>query len=74
MESESVRACLEDIGCSPDQICQITACVEADQLAEARQRMRRLRCGLMDAMHESQRRLDQLDWLIRTTESRMNKK
>jgi hypothetical protein len=42
--------------------------VEAGRLTEAKQRLRCLRCELMEELHVCQRRVDQLDWLIRETE------
>ena len=42
--------------------------MEAGKLTEAKQRLRRLRCDLMEELHVCQRRVDQLDWLIRETE------
>ena len=68
MNTESARQCLSDIGCSPDRISQVAELVEAGQLAEAKQRLRRLRCDLMEELHLCQRRVDRLDWLIRETE------
>ena len=56
MNAESTRQCLADIGCYPDRISQLAELVEAGKMTEAKQR---LAC---------QRRVDQLDWLIRETE------
>ena len=68
MNAENARQCLTDIGCSPDRIDRLAELVEAGRLAEAKQRLRCLRCDLMEELHICQRRVDQLDWLIRETE------
>ena len=68
MRVDSARQCLTEIGCSADKREQILSLLAADRLPEARQRMRGLRCGLMEELHVTQRRVDQLDWLIRETE------
>ena len=64
MNAESARQCLSDIGCSPDRI----SLVAAGRLSEAKQRLRGLRCDLMEELHVCQRRVDRRDWLIRETE------
>ncbi len=68
MNAESARQCLTDIGCSPGKTSRLMELVEADRLTEAKQQLRCLRCGLMEELHACQRRVDQLDWLIRETE------
>ena len=68
MNAENARQCLTDIGCSPDRINHLAELVEAGKLSEAKQRLRCLRCDLMEELHLCQRRVDQLDWLIRETE------
>ena len=75
MNAENARQCLTDIGCSQDRINRLAELVErlaelveAGRLTEAKQRLRCLRCDLMEELHVCQRRVDQLDWLIRETE------
>ena len=68
MNAESARQCLAEIGCHPDRISQLAELVEAGKLTEAKQRLRCLRCDLMEELHACQRRVDRLDWLIRETE------
>ena len=70
MNAESTRQCLTDIGCSTDQADRLAELVETDRLAEAAKRLRSLRCSLMEALHACQRRVDQIDWLIRETEKK----
>ena len=68
MNAESARQCLTDIGCSPDRIDRLAELVEAGRLTEAKQRLRCLRCDLMEELHQSQRKVDCIDHLIRQTE------
>ena len=59
---------LEDAGCGRSAIEGAARLVEAGQADELIRYLRRCRCGLVDAMHESQRRVDRLDQLIRQVE------
>ena len=68
MQSETVRQCMSDIGLSRENAECVAALLENDRRAEAKQRLRRFRCELMDELHACQRRVDRLDWLIRETE------
>ena len=68
MNAETARQCLIDLGCSPEKVARLSELVKADRRAEAKQQLRCLRCDLMEDLHACQRRVDQLDWLIRETE------
>ena len=68
MQSETVRQCMSDIGLSRENAECVAALLENDRWAEAKQRLRRFRCELMDELHACQRRVDRLDWLIRETD------
>ena len=68
MNTETARQCLTDLGYSPEKAARLAELVEANRLAEAKQQLRCLRCDLMEELHACQRRVDQLDWLIRETE------
>ena len=68
MNAENARQCLTETGCSPDRIDPLAELVAAGRLTAAKQRLRCLRCDLMEELHVCQRRVDQLDWLIRETE------
>ena len=46
--------------------------LEENRKREARQKLRCLRCELMDELHDCQKRVDQLDWLIRETEKELD--
>ena len=68
MNAENARQCLTDIGCEPDRAARLAELVNAGRLTEVKQQLRCLRCDLMEKLHVCQRRVDQLDWLIRETE------
>ncbi len=68
MNAESVKQCLEDVGCCHEKAVRILRFLETDQLQEARQTLKCLRCDLVEDLHRSQRRVDRIDWLIRETE------
>ena len=68
MNTETARQCLTDLGCNPVKASRLAELVETNRLAEAKQQLRCLRCDLMEELHVIQRRVDQLDWLIRETE------
>ena len=68
MDAESVKQCLADAGCCPDKADRVLRFLETDQLQEATQTLKCLRCDLMEELHRSQRRVDRIDWLIRETE------
>jgi hypothetical protein len=59
---------MTDIGLSKENADYVTALLNAGRRDEARKRLRVLRCKMMDELHNCQRKVDQLDWLIRETE------
>ena len=59
---------LEDAGCTPEEIRDAERlCGRNDPDALVRH-LRRCRCSRMEELHESQRKVDCLDYLIRETE------
>ena len=68
MQAETARQCMTDIGLSNENADYVTALLNAGRKDEARKRLRVLRCKMMDELHNCQRKVDQLDWLIRETE------
>ncbi len=70
MRPETARQCMNDIGVSQENAEYVASLLAGSRKDEAKQRLRILRCELMDEMHACQRRVDQLDWLIRETEKR----
>ena len=70
MQPETAEQCMNDIGISQENVEYVASLLANNRKDEAKQRLRILRCELMDELHACQRRVDQLDWLIRETEKR----
>ena len=69
MENENaVKSNLLDAGCSDQSAAFVDRMVQAGRLSDALHAMKVIRCDLMEALHQSQRRVDCLDYLIRKTE------
>lgn len=62
---------LADAGCGRDAVEGAARLMGAGQTDELIRHLRRCRCELVDAMHESQRRVDRMDTLIRRAEKSM---
>lgn len=72
MKAENaVRLNLLDAGCSDQSAAFVAQLVQAGRLSDALHEMKVIRCDLMDALHQSQRRVDCLDYLIRQTEKQI---
>ena len=68
MRPETAKQCMSDIGVSRENAELVASLLASNRRDEAKQRLRILRCELMEDMHACQRKVDQLDWLIRETE------
>ena len=68
MRPETAKQCMSDIGVSRENAEVVASLLASNRRDEAKQRLRILRCELMEDMHACQRKVDQLDWLIRETE------
>ncbi len=66
---DDLCAALADAGCDRAAIEGAARLVETGQTDELIRHLRRCRCALVDAMHESQRRVDRMDTLIRRTKN-----
>ena len=62
---------LSDAGCSTEAAERIGDLYEAGSYEEVLRQMKMQRCVLIDRMHESQRRVDRMDFLIRDQEKQM---
>ncbi len=71
MDLKRLKQNLSDAGCSKKATEDIIRMCESGNMAGALQMMRKDRCRLMDELHESGRKVDCLDFLIRTTEKEM---
>ena len=69
MGNEKTVSCnLLDAGCNDESAAFVNQLVQAGRLSDALHEMKVIRCDLMDELHQSQRRVDCLDYLIRQTE------
>ena len=71
MDLKRLKQNLSDAGCCNEASEDIIRMCESGNMAGALQMMRKDRCRLMDELHESGRKVDCLDFLIRTTEKEM---
>ena len=72
MEYENaVKRNLLDAGCSNESADYVDRLYQAGRISDALHEMKVIRCDLMDELHQSQRRVDCLDYLIRQTEKEM---
>ncbi len=60
---------MEAAGCSREDIQRVAAMHDAGLDRELVNCLRKCRCSLMDELHETQRRVDRMDHLIRMTQS-----
>ena len=65
---QAVKEDLLHVGCPEESAQAVERLANAGQLGDALRQMKVIRCGLMDELHQSQRRVDCLDYLIRQTE------
>lgn len=66
--TQAVKKNLLDAGCPEDSAQAVERLYNAGQLNDALRQMRVIRCDLMDELHQSQKKVDCLDYLIRQTE------
>ena len=66
-ELEKILISLEDTGCSEEERKKAKQLYDAGDSEELIRYFRKCRCSRMDELHESQRKVDCLDYLIRQT-------
>ncbi len=59
------------LGLSADQKMTAAELYESGQTGELIRYLRRFRCGLVEDMHESQRKVDRIDQMIRRAEKEL---
>jgi len=64
-ELERILAALKDAGCGNDALKTAEQVYRTGDAGALVRYLRKCRCGLMEELHESQRRVDRLDFLIR---------
>ncbi|MCR5182482.1 MAG: hypothetical protein K6D56_05625 [Clostridia bacterium] len=69
-ELEKILTNLSDAGCGSEEIRMAKQLYEAGDTESLIRYFRRCRCSRMDELHESQRKVDCLDFLIRQTENK----
>lgn len=71
MDIEQMKISLADAGCSNSEAREIIRMCENGSMKNALHLMRKNRCVLMDELHESGRKVDCLDFLMRRMEKEM---
>jgi len=71
MDLKRLKQNLSDAGCCSDVSEDIISMCETGNMEGALRMMKKDRCRLMDELHESGRKVDCLDFLIRATEKEM---
>lgn len=66
--SEKFEKVLTETGCHPKTIEQTCNLYRAGKKEDAILYLKQHRCALMDKMHESQKNVDKMDYLIRDAE------
>lgn len=64
--NDTLTAILSDIGLSEDEIKVAQRLDKAGRSDDLQKYLRLCRCDLMDDLHRSQKKVDNLDYLIRT--------
>ena len=70
-EKEQLMQGLSDAGCDAAACMAIGSLFEAGNTREMLRRMKLQRCELVEEMHDSQRKVDRMDYLIHAQEKRM---
>jgi hypothetical protein len=65
---ERIADALKDAGCTSCEIDVAKKLFETEQTDELIRHFKKCRCVLMEEMHESQRKVDRMDFLIWNTE------
>ena len=66
-ELEKILTNLSDAGCGSEELEKARKLYEAGDMEDLIRHFRRCRCSRMEELHESQRKVDCLDYLIRQT-------
>ena len=65
---DQIRLTLYDAGCTEGEIQKALLLYQAEGAEALLRQLRKCRCSRMEELHESQRRVDRLDYLIRQTQ------
>ncbi len=72
-QTERLLTGMADAGCTQEEIQRARCFLKTGNLSELTKFLKQCRCGLLDRMHESQKRVDLMDYLIRKTEKQSMK-
>lgn len=67
--TDMLKTCMEDAGVSRDAVTKAIELYQSDARGELVRFLRLKRCELVEEMHESQRRVDRMDYLIRQSKN-----
>ena len=67
-QAESLLTGMADAGCTKEEIKRAGCFLKAGSFDELTKFLKQCRRALMEQMHESQKRVDRMDYLIRQTE------
>ena len=65
---KDLAACLSDSGFTDEAVSEAVRLSEAGQKEDLIRYLRIKRCGLIEELHESQKKIDRFDYMIRQTE------
>ena len=68
---KDLAACLSDAGFSGEMISEAIRLSEAGQKEDLIRYLRVKRCCLIEELHESQKKIDRFDYMIRQTEKQI---
>ncbi len=72
-QTENLLTGMADAGCKAEEIVKAERILQTGNMRELTKFLKQCRCGLLDRMHESQQRVDLIDYLIRKTEKQSMK-
>ena len=70
-ETERLMQGLKDSGCSDEAAARICSLCSAGDYEGMLHQMKKQRCALVEEMHESQKKVDRMDYLIHLQEKQM---
>ncbi|MBO4880414.1 MAG: hypothetical protein J5555_01875 [Firmicutes bacterium] len=68
---KDLAACLSDAGFTDEAVSEAVRLSEAGQKEDLIRYLRVKRCGLIEKLHESQKKIDRFDYMIRQTEKQI---
>jgi HD superfamily phosphohydrolase len=65
---EQIQRTMRDAGCTEAEVAETLRAYQDERPETLLRLLRKCRCNRMEELHESQRRVDRLDYLIRQTQ------